>query len=121
MQITHIQKRDFSTKPFQLNKITNAILKAMTALEHGSLEDAERISQSVLDVLLKQKEKEPKYVPTVEEIQDAVEDSLMKNEFFDVAKTTREYNNQLYKNIFGQESPLKTNLNPRRKGQDLNK
>ena len=86
MQITHIQKRDFSTKPFQLNKITNAILKAMTALEHGSLEDAERISQSVLDVLLKQKEKEPKYVPTVEEIQDAVEDSLMKNEFFDVAK-----------------------------------
>ena len=58
----------------------------MTALEHGSLEDAERISQSVLDVLLKQKEKEPKYVPTVEEIQDAVEDSLMKNEFFDVAK-----------------------------------
>ncbi len=86
MQITHIQKRDFSTKPFQLSKITNAILKAMTALEHGSLEDAERISQSVLDVLLKQKEKEPKYVPTVEEIQDAVEDSLMKNEFFDVAK-----------------------------------
>ena len=86
MQITHIQKRDFSTKPFQLSKITNAILKAMTALEHGSLEDAERISQNVLNVLLEQKEKEPKYVPTVEEIQDAVEDSLMKNEFFDVAK-----------------------------------
>ncbi|WP_426430058.1 ribonucleotide-diphosphate reductase subunit beta [Winogradskyella sp. HB-48] len=86
MQITHIQKRDFSTKPFQLSKITNAILKAMTALEHGSLEDAERISQSVLDVLLKQKEKEPKYVPTVEEIQDAVENALMENSFFDVAK-----------------------------------
>ena len=26
-------------------------------------------------------------------------------EFFDVAKTTREYNNQLYKNIFGKEPP----------------
>lgn len=86
MQITHIQKRDFSTKPFQLSKITNAVLKAMTALEHGSLEDAERISQSVLDVLLKQKEQEPKYVPTVEEIQDAVENALMENSFFDVAK-----------------------------------
>jgi ribonucleoside-diphosphate reductase beta chain len=86
MQITHIQKRDFSTKPFQLSKITNAVLKAMTALEHGSLEDAERISQSVLDVLLKQKESEPKYVPTVEEIQDAVENALMENSFFDVAK-----------------------------------
>ncbi|GAB4166212.1 MAG: ribonucleotide-diphosphate reductase subunit beta [Winogradskyella sp.] len=86
MQITHIQKRDFSTKPFQLSKITNAVLKAMTALEHGSLEDAERISQKVLNVLLKQKEKEPKYVPTVEEIQDAVENALMENSFFDVAK-----------------------------------
>lgn len=86
MQITHIQKRDFSTKPFQLSKITNAVLKAMTALEHGSLEDAERISQSVLGVLLKQKEQEPKYVPTVEEIQDAVENALMENSFFDVAK-----------------------------------
>lgn len=86
MQITHIQKRDFSTKPFQLSKITNAVLKAMTALEHGSLEDAERISQSVLDVLLRQKEQEPKYVPTVEEIQDAVENALMENSFFDVAK-----------------------------------
>ncbi|APY09513.1 ribonucleotide reductase [Winogradskyella sp. J14-2] len=86
MQITHIQKRDFSTKPFQLSKITNAVLKAMTALEHGNLEDAERISQSVLDVLLKQKQQEPKYVPTVEEIQDAVENALMENSFFDVAK-----------------------------------
>ncbi|WP_138434385.1 ribonucleotide-diphosphate reductase subunit beta [Winogradskyella algicola] len=86
MQITHIQKRDFSTKPFQLSKITNAVLKAMTALEHGGLEDAERISQNVLNVLLEQKEKEPKYVPTVEEIQDAVENALMENSFFDVAK-----------------------------------
>jgi len=40
-------------------------------------------------------------------------------EFFDVAKTTREYNNQLYKNIFGKEPPLKTNLNPHPK--DLSK
>lgn len=29
MQITHITKRDFSTKTFELYKITNAILKAI--------------------------------------------------------------------------------------------
>ncbi|MCT4630964.1 ribonucleotide-diphosphate reductase subunit beta [Winogradskyella sp.] len=86
MQITLIQKRDFTTKPFQLSKITNAVLKAMTALDHGTLEDAERISKSVYDVLLKQKAKEAKYIPTVEEIQDAVENALMENSFFDVAK-----------------------------------
>ncbi|WP_299524104.1 ribonucleotide-diphosphate reductase subunit beta [Winogradskyella sp.] len=86
MQITHILKRDFSTKPFQLSKITNAVLKAMTALEHGNLEDAERISKQVNELLIKQKEREPNYVPTVEEIQDAVENALMQNSFFDVAK-----------------------------------
>jgi ribonucleoside-diphosphate reductase beta chain len=86
MQITLIQKRDFTTKSFQLSKITNAVLKAMTALDHGTLEDAERISKSVYDVLLKQKAKEAKYIPTVEEIQDAVENALMENSFFDVAK-----------------------------------
>ncbi|MEO1032886.1 MAG: ribonucleotide-diphosphate reductase subunit beta [Bacteroidota bacterium] len=86
MQITHILKRDFSTKPFQLSKITNAVLKAMTALEHGGLEDAERISQQVNELLIKQKEIDSEYVPTVEEIQDAVENALMQNSFFDVAK-----------------------------------
>ena len=37
-------------------------------------------------------------------------------EFFDVAKTTTKYNNQLYKNIFGKEPPWKANLNPHPKG-----
>ena len=86
MQITHILKRDFTTKPFQLDKITNAVLKAMTAQEHGNLEDAEKISSKLYAVLLAQKEKDASYVPTVEEIQDAVENALMENAFFDVAK-----------------------------------
>ncbi|NRB60348.1 MAG: ribonucleotide-diphosphate reductase subunit beta [Winogradskyella sp.] len=86
MQITHILKRDFSTKPFQLSKVTNAVLKAMTALEHGGLEDAEKISAKVYEVLLEKKEKVKDYIPTVEEIQDAVENALMENSFFDVAK-----------------------------------
>ena len=35
MEILHITKRNFSQKPFELSKITNAILKAMKAVNHG--------------------------------------------------------------------------------------
>ncbi|HIC32333.1 MAG TPA: ribonucleotide reductase, partial [Flavobacteriaceae bacterium] len=86
MQINHIIKRDFTTVPFQLSKITNAILKAMTALEHGTLEDAERVSQLVEASLLKHKENDPNYIPTVEAVQDAVENALMESHYLDVAK-----------------------------------
>ncbi len=86
MQINHIIKRDFTTVPFQLSKITNAVLKAMTALEHGTLEDAERVSQLVHASLLKHKENDQNYIPTVEAVQDAVENALMESHFLDVAK-----------------------------------
>ncbi|WP_370214339.1 ribonucleotide-diphosphate reductase subunit beta [Mesoflavibacter profundi] len=86
MQINHIIKRDFTTVPFQLSKITNAVLKAMTALEHGTLEDAERVSQLVHGSLLKHKENDKNYIPTVEAVQDAVENALMESHFLDVAK-----------------------------------
>lgn len=86
MQINHIIKRDFTTVPFQLSKITNAVLKAMTALEHGILEDAERVSQLVHASLLKHKENDQNYIPTVEAVQDAVENALMESHFLDVAK-----------------------------------
>ena len=72
MQINHIIKRDFTTVPFQLSKITNAVLKAMTALVHASL--------------LKHKENDQNYIPTVEAVQDAVENALMESHFLDVAK-----------------------------------
>ena len=44
MKISEVIKRDFTTKPFHLHKITNAILKAMTAVEHGGPGEAEVIS-----------------------------------------------------------------------------
>ncbi len=88
MEITHIVKRDFQTQPFHQEKITNAILKAMTAVEHGSPEDAERISNLVNADLEKRKDRDNGYVPTIEQIQDLVEQQLMKSgEFTDVAKT----------------------------------
>ena len=94
MEITHITKRDFSTKPFELYKITNAILKAMTAVDHGQMNDAQNIADQVYQSLLERKTQVTNYVPTVEEVQDIVEQHLMLSEFKDVAKAYIIYRNQ---------------------------
>ncbi|QLG46293.1 ribonucleotide-diphosphate reductase subunit beta [Costertonia aggregata] len=94
MEITHVVKRDFTTKPFQLEKITNAVLKAMTAIEHGGLLDAEHISKSVYSELLERKGLDENYKPTVEQVQDLVEKKLMEGGFFDVAKAYIIYRNE---------------------------
>jgi ribonucleoside-diphosphate reductase beta chain len=94
MHIIHITKRDFSTQTFDLNKITNAILKAMTAVEHGQISDAQAIAQGVEKVLLERKSQDEHYVPTVEEVQDVVENELMNSEFHDVAKAYIIYRNK---------------------------
>ena len=111
MEITHIVKRDFVTKPFHLDKITDAILKAMTAIDHGSLLDAKKISSNVYAELLKRKDLVESYVPTVEEVQDLVEGKLMQSEFHDVAKAYILYRNEQAKkrktNIFEKRINLK--------------
>ncbi|MEM1337079.1 MAG: ribonucleotide-diphosphate reductase subunit beta [Bacteroidota bacterium] len=94
MEIAHITKRDFSTQPFALYKITNAVLKAMTAVDHGQITDAQTIAEQVYAVLLERKGKDENYVPTVEEVQDVVEQKLMLSEFQDVAKAYIIYRNQ---------------------------
>ena len=40
MEITQIIKRDYETSPFVLNKISNAIEKAMLSVGNGKKEDA---------------------------------------------------------------------------------
>lgn len=111
MEITHVVKRDFITKPFHLDKITDAILKAMTAVDHGGLLDAKKISSNVYAELLKRKQLDESYVPTVEEVQDFVESSLMQSEFHDVAKAYILYRNEQAKrrktNIFEKRINLK--------------
>ncbi|MBT2163358.1 ribonucleotide-diphosphate reductase subunit beta [Zobellia barbeyronii] len=94
MQITHLIKRDFSKKPFQLYKITEAIMKAMTAASHGGPNDAERIANNVHASLLERSALDNNYVPTVEEVQDFVENRLMEGGFFDVAKGYILYRNE---------------------------
>lgn len=94
MEITHVIKRDSTTKLFHIEKITEAILKAMTAAKHGDAGDAERISEKVYQALLDRKSQDGNYIPTVEEVQDFVENKLMESGFFDVAKGYILYRNQ---------------------------
>jgi len=44
MEIEYIIKRDFSTKPFSLDKITGAIHKAMNAVGNGTQENAQDVA-----------------------------------------------------------------------------
>ncbi len=86
MEITHIIKRDYQTTPFELEKITNAIEKAMLSVNNGTRRDAVAISNIVNGALLETKLNEPLYIPTVEQVQDIVEVKLMDSPFRDVAK-----------------------------------
>ncbi|MDT0538970.1 MULTISPECIES: ribonucleotide-diphosphate reductase subunit beta [Croceitalea] len=111
MEIIKITKRDFSTKTFELYKITNAILKAMTAVENGQMEDAQRIADQVYTSLLVRQGNDAEYTPTVEEVQDVVEQKLMQSEFQDVAKAYIIYRNEQARirksNIFEKRINLK--------------
>ena len=111
MHIETIFKRSHSKMPFQIEKITEAILKAMTSVKNGSLEDARGIAEQVYSILLDRKTKIPNYIPNVEEIQDLVEQTLMKSEFLDVAKAYILYRNiqtkKRQRNIFERRMTLK--------------
>ena len=87
MKIAHIYKRDQSKQPFKLDKIASAILQAMISVGKDDEEEAVRLAASVHAELLNRKHKLKNYLPNIEEIQDIVEQSLMKNEHFDVAKS----------------------------------
>ncbi len=83
-------KRDGSRDIFNLKKIENAVFKAMQAVNHGTREDAQTISLKVLERIkqeyLEAKVQKLAYAPSVEHIQDLVEDELMSSSFHDVAK-----------------------------------
>ncbi|NRB84045.1 MAG: ribonucleotide-diphosphate reductase subunit beta [Winogradskyella sp.] len=86
LEITEIIKRDYETNPFVLNKISNAVEKAMMSVGNGTKDDAKQVAQNVLSELLVRKSNVQNYVPTVEEVQDLVEIKLMDSQFLDVAK-----------------------------------
>jgi ribonucleoside-diphosphate reductase beta chain len=66
----------------------------MTAVDHGQINDAQSIANRVHETLLERMQKDTHYVPTVEEVQDVVENELMDSEFHDVAKAYIIYRNK---------------------------
>ncbi len=89
----NVIKRDGAIQSFDTEKIIQAIYKAMLSVDKGSLDDAKFVVKSVLLDLEKNHDPEEKY-PSVEKIQDIVEQELMKKEFFDVAKSYILYRQQ---------------------------
>ena len=81
--IKSIIKRDKREVPFNEDKITQAIVKAFSASGSSNREDTARVlTQEVLRVL----DESGNSTPEVEEIQDVVEDVLMRNGFVQTAK-----------------------------------
>ncbi len=86
--INKVQKRDGSIVPFDINKVTEAIHKAMISAGEGSLKEAEMVANRVLMELVKIAKKHKNFFPTVEGIQDTVEQELMLSDY---VKTSKNY------------------------------
>ncbi|MGD1003476.1 MAG: ATP cone domain-containing protein [Minisyncoccia bacterium] len=86
-----VRKRDGRIVAFDAGRITSAISRAMQATGEGSNESAEKVSEQVVVTMAK---KYPGvHIPSIEEIQDAVETQLI---LMDFAKTAKAY--ILYRN-----------------------
>jgi ribonucleoside-diphosphate reductase beta chain len=77
-----------------LDKITGAIHKAMNAVGNGTQENAQDVALSVYQKLIGRKDNDQSYVPTIEEVQDIVENELMESKFKEVAKAYILYRNK---------------------------
>ena len=84
--IKNVQKRDNSVVGFTIEKIENAIEKAMIASGEGTHADAVRVAERVCVDIEKIAEKHRNFVPTVEGIQDSVEKELITSGLVRAAK-----------------------------------
>ncbi len=112
MEINKIIKRDSTIADFNQEKITNAIEKAMVSVENGTRKDAEVITKIVYGTLLERKLNDSEYVPTVEEIQDIIEDKLMDSKFHNVAKAYILYRKERERNRKTNIFEKRINLKP---------
>jgi len=90
-KIKEIRKRDGRIVPFDQLRITNAINKAISAVKGQDGRLAQKLSDQVVKILEKRFQKK---IPVVEEIQDIVEEVLVNNKLFNVAKAYIIYRKQ---------------------------
>ncbi len=84
--IPTIIKRDGRIVPFDLEKITNAILKGFNSVGEGTPEEARMVAGQVFAELIRIKKKFANFLPTVEGVQDIVEAELMRSDYVKTAK-----------------------------------
>jgi ribonucleoside-diphosphate reductase alpha chain len=85
--VPKIQKRDGKIVDFDVNRIENAIHKAMIASEEGSRIEAELVANKVVADLVRIGKRYPTFLPTVEGAQDAVEKELILSDYVKTAKS----------------------------------
>ncbi|MBP6060595.1 MAG: ribonucleoside-triphosphate reductase, partial [Candidatus Pacebacteria bacterium] len=83
-----IQKRDGQYVPFDEKHIFRAIWRAMEISKEGGEVEAEKLMYKVLDALiaLKNERNEKVFIPTVEKIQDIVENELIASNYIQTGK-----------------------------------
>jgi len=111
--VRKIRKRDGRIVNFDRNKITRAIEKSILAVKAKDRALAERLSRQVMKII---KQKFVGKIPGVEDIQDTVENVLIKNGLTRVAKAYILYRQKRKevreaKGIFGIEDDLKLPVN----------
>jgi len=92
MAITKVRKRDGTLVDFDQNRITQAIFKAITATDQGDGKRAQKLSDKVVKLLNRRFKTEE--VPTVEQIQDIVEEVLILEGLVKAAKAYILYREQ---------------------------
>ena len=83
MVVDKVRKRDGRVVAFDSNKITNAIFKAAQSVGGSDIEMAKKLSDRVVTLV---NEKYTGKVPTVENVQDAVEKVLVEDGHYKTAK-----------------------------------
>jgi len=113
MKIPQIRKRDGSVVSFEPNKIQQAIYKALTATRAGGKELAADLTHRVVETVA---DRFGQTIPSVEDVQDIVEEVLMIRGYPTVAKAYVLYRQQRadvrrLKGIMGVRDDLKLGIN----------
>jgi len=91
-KITKIQKRDGTIIDFSQEKITEAIFKAITAVDQSDGKKSGQLSDKVVEIMNRRFKKDE--LPQVEQIQDIVEEVLILEGMVDIAKSFILYREQ---------------------------
>ncbi len=112
-KVSKVTKRDGRTVSFDESKISNAIFRALSSVKKGDKELALKLTGDVVGLLNQRFEEK---VPSVENIQDLVEEVLIQNGFADVAKAYILYRQKRteireFKKFYGVVDDLKLGVN----------